>query len=119
MKDTQLMRESGSVLLSDAASPAHLRADLWNRLRQSVERAASRLPEVHRAEIEALFQRLEELERLWVYPGRERLDQMRRLHRSGDLVQLRALVNELVDQLSTLGDRAALAGEGVPAERGA
>jgi arginine decarboxylase len=118
MKDTELQPGSGSALLSDAASPAHLRVDLWNRLRECVERAAPRLPEDQRTEMEVLFQRLEDLERLWAYPGKEHLGQVRRFHRSGDLMQLRALVNDLVDRLSAQGDQAAFAGDGAPAERG-
>ena len=110
MKDTPGKQGSGSTLLSDAASPAHLRVDLWNRLRECVERAAMKPEEDHRPEMEALFGRLEELERLWVYPGTERLNHVQRLHRSGDSMQLHASVNEIVDQLSALGDRAALAG---------
>jgi arginine decarboxylase len=107
MADERERPESGSALLSDAASPAQLRADLWNHVRESVERFASGHQD-DRREIETTFHRLEEIERLWVYPGRERLDRLRQLARSGDLPQVRALVNEVVDRLSEMGDRAAL-----------
>jgi arginine decarboxylase len=105
MDDTRL-EHADTAWLSDIASPAHLRVDLWNRIREAVERAANGTPETRRAEIEADFAKLEELERLWVYPGAERMERLRRLHRSGDLPQLRALLNEVVDRLSALGDRA-------------
>jgi arginine decarboxylase len=101
-------RGTGSALLGDAASPAQLRLDLWNRVRDGVERLANGQPDDHRSELEALFRRLEEIERLWAYPGRERLERLRLTYRAGDLPQLRGLVSELVDQMSTHGDRAAL-----------
>jgi arginine decarboxylase len=101
----------GSALLSDAASPAQLRVDLWNQIREAVERLTREPPDEPRAELETQFRRLDELERLWVYPGPERIERLRHLSRSGDWPQLRALVNEIVDRLSELGDRAALPGE--------
>ena len=101
--------DSGAALLSDAASPSQLRIDLWNHLRDGVEELASGRGEAHREELESLFRRMEELERLWAYPGPERLEQVRRTYRAGDLGRLRALANELVDGISTVGDRAALA----------
>jgi arginine decarboxylase len=107
----------GAALLADAASPAHLRVDLWNRLREGVAQLAGGQPAGRRGELETLFGRLEELERSWVYPGPERLTRMRQLHRAGDLPLLQALVNEVVDRLSEVGDRAALAEEMAPGER--
>ena len=83
MGDTR--KDSGWALLSDAASPAQLRIDLWNRLRDGVEQLASGRDEAHREELESLFRRMEELERLWAYPGPERLEQVRRTYRAGDL----------------------------------
>jgi arginine decarboxylase len=118
MEARRLKQESGSALLSDAASPAHLRVDVWNRIREGVERVAAagpddhrlhRLHQLHQLEMEALFRRLAELERFWAYPGAERIERLRWLYRSGDLPRTRALVNELADRLSELGDRAALA----------
>jgi arginine decarboxylase len=102
--------------LSDAASPAQVRVDLWNRLREDVERLASDREDA-RAGIDESVRRLAPLERLWVYPGQERLDRLRQLYQSEDLPQVRALVNELVDGLSEQGDRAALAGDGAVSER--
>jgi arginine decarboxylase len=99
----------GSALLSDAASPSQLRIDLWNQLRDGVDQLASGRGSADRDALEALFRRMEELERLWAYPGPDRLAQVRQTYRASDLGRLRALVNELVDGLSTVGDRAALA----------
>ena len=67
MEDTRLPRGSGAALLSDTASPAHLRVDLWNRVREGAERLASGRPDANRAELEEPFHRLEEVERSWVY----------------------------------------------------
>jgi len=103
-------QRNGSALLSDAASPSQLRVDIWNTIREGVERLATRSRE-ERSELEAQFRRLEEVERLWAYPGPQRMDLLVRLYRAQDWPQLRALVNELVDRLSERGDRAALAGE--------
>lgn len=50
------------------------------------------------------------------YPGAERIDELRRLYRSGDTARLRSSVNELVDGLSEEGDRAAIAEEIAAAE---
>ncbi|HEY7375952.1 MAG TPA: aminotransferase class I/II-fold pyridoxal phosphate-dependent enzyme [Polyangia bacterium] len=115
MDATRVKQEGGAALLSDAASPAHLRIDLWNRIREGVDRIAEARTtpgEDHHLEIEALFRRLAELERLWAYPGAERIDRLRRLYRAGELGRARALVSELVDRLSELGDRAALVEDG-------
>jgi arginine decarboxylase len=109
MEATRLRRENGSMLLSGAASLAHLRVDLWNRIRGAVGRVADAKPDEHRLEVETLARRLAQLERLWAYPGSVRIELLRRLYRSGDLRRARALVNELADRLSELGDRAALA----------
>ena len=117
MEDTRLKKVNGSALLSDTASPAHLRVDLWNRMREGVERIAAGWPEADWAEIENELLRLEEIERLWVYPGAERIGEMRRLVRLRDVPELRARVNEAVDKLSALGDRAGADGAGEPDER--
>jgi arginine decarboxylase len=117
MEDTRVKNESGSALLSDAASPAHLRVDLWNRVREGVERIAAERPDADWVAIEKEFLRLEEIERLWVYPGTERMDDLRRLIRSKDLPELRARLNEVVDQLSALGDRAQVDGTSDLGER--
>jgi arginine decarboxylase len=106
MEGTRLEHGEGAAWLSDIASPAHLRVDLWNRIREQVESAASGPPDTRHAALEADFAKLDELERLWVYPGAERMERLRRLHRAGEHPQLRALVNEVVDRLSALGDRA-------------
>jgi arginine decarboxylase len=116
MDETRL-NASGSALLSDAASPAQLRVDAWNRLREGVARLASGQPDHPRPELQALFRRLEEIEGSWVFPGPERLEQMRQLYRRSDLAGLQAMVNDLVDRLSELGDRAALAEGVAPDER--
>src|SRR6478752_1379494 len=97
---------SGAAILSDVASPAHLRVDLWNRVRDGVD-AITRAPS-RRRELEGHLRRLEEVERLFAYPGAARIERVRRLYRAGDLPQLRALIDELVDRLSEEGDRAAL-----------
>ena len=110
---------SGSALLSDVASPAQARVDAWNRIRESVERIAAGRADDQRAELEALFRRLEEVERFWVYPGPERIERLRQLYRAADVPALRARVNELVDGLSERGDRAALAEAGDHDEPGA
>jgi arginine decarboxylase len=104
--------------LSDAASPAQLRVDAWNRIREAVAARAEGRADGRHAE-EGLFRRLEELERCWVYPGPGRIEQVVQLHRTGDMAQLRRLVNALVDRLSAEGDRAAVtedatAGEAPP-----
>jgi arginine decarboxylase len=118
MNDTRFKQGSGSALLSDAASPARLRIDLWNRIREGIERMAGGPPDSHKDEIDALFRRVDELELLWAYPGPERLERLQRLYQSGDLVQLCPMVNEIVDLLSEEGDRAALVEKGRPGERG-
>jgi arginine decarboxylase len=97
---------SVAALLSDAASPGQLRVDLWNQLRELV--ACEGRPA---DEIEGLFRRLEEVERLWVYPGLERMARLRALHRDGELPLLRAQLDAVADRLSEQGDRAALGGE--------
>jgi arginine decarboxylase len=111
MENSRLTQDNGSALLSDAASPAHLRVDLWNRIREAVERLEAR-PGDAWSQIQEQFRRLQEIERLWVYPGAQRMYQLRSLLRSGDVLQLRARVNEVVDRLSTLGDRAEIDGDG-------
>ena len=118
MDGTRLEQGDDAAWLSDIASPAHLRVDLWNRIRERVEGAADGTPETRHAELEADFAKLEELERLWVYPGAERMERLRRLHRAGDLPQLRALLNEVVDRLSALGDRAEVEGASAAGARG-
>jgi arginine decarboxylase len=118
MNDTHLKNETGSALLSDAASPAHLRVDLWNRIREDIERIAAGRPDAGWDGIDTEFLRLEEFERLWVYPGAERMDDLRRCIRSRDLPELRTRVNEVVDQLSALGDRAQVGGASDSGERG-
>jgi arginine decarboxylase len=117
MGDTPLKKVNGSALLSDRASPAHLRVDLWNHIREGVERIAAGWQEADWAEIESELLRLEEIERLWVYPGAERIDEMRRLVRGRDVPELRARINEAVDKLSALGDRAGADGADEPDER--
>ncbi len=107
----------GAALLSDAASPGQLRVDLWNRVRDGVERMAGGQSGPGWREIEALFRRLEEVERLWIYPGLYRIDRLRRLYRSGNRPLLRETVNQIVDRLSEQGDRAALLEEGAPGAR--
>jgi arginine decarboxylase len=116
MEEARQRGTGGGVLLSDAASPAHLRVDLWNRIREGLDRIASGQP-ADRAELESAFRRLREVERLWVYPGLARIDGLRQLYRRGDLPLLRERVNELVDRLSELGDRATLIEHGSPEER--
>ena len=111
VETSHFSRGGGAAFLSDAASPAQLRIDLWNRLREQLARAAERPLAEHPAEIDQLLDRLDELERLWAYPGVVRVARLRHLHHSGDRVQLRALADEMVDRLSAEGDRAALVGE--------
>ena len=77
MVDKRSEYGGGSALLSDTASPARLRVDLWNRIREGIERMAGSPPDGQRHEIDALFQRLEELEPLWAYPGSGRVDRLR------------------------------------------
>jgi arginine decarboxylase len=108
MQATHHRQRSGSAFLSDAANPAQLRVDLWNRLREAINRMADAPRKGPGTEIEPVFRRLLEMERLWAYPGTERLMRLRVLHQSGNLGQLRAAINELVDRLSEWGDRAAL-----------
>jgi len=109
MDKLDLRQGGGAALLSDAASPAHLRIDLWNRVREGVEELARKPSDDRRSELENLFRRLDEVERLWAYPGAERIEQVRRHYRAGDVTQLREVVNDLADRLSQSGDRAALA----------
>ena len=111
METSHFKRGGSAAFLSDAASPAQLRIDLWNRLRDQLARAADRPLAEDPAEIDQLLDRLDELERLWAYPGVVRVARLRHLHHSGDRGQLRALADEMVDRLSAEGDRAALAGE--------
>jgi arginine decarboxylase len=108
---------SGAALLSDAASPAHLRVDLWNRLREGIEQIAAGRPAPAAGELEGLFRSLEDVERSWAYPGPERIARLRPLARAGDLPLLRASVSEMVDRLSELGDRASLMADGDPGDR--
>jgi arginine decarboxylase len=110
MKMRRPRQETGATLLSDAASPGELRVDLWNRIREAVAGLTDGKRD-ERREIETSVRRLEDFERLWVYPGPERIDRLRQLYRSGDVQQLRPLVNEIVDRLSELGDRATLLDE--------
>jgi arginine decarboxylase len=117
MGDTPLKKVNGSALLSDTASPAHLRVDLWNRIREGVERIAAGWQEADWAEMENELLRLEEVERLWVYPGAERIDEMHRLVRARDVPELRTRINEAVDKLSALGDRAGADGADEAEER--
>ena len=111
MEERRPTKGSGSALLSDAASPAQLRVDVWNRVREGVERLAGRKRNAERSELESQFRRLEEVERLWAYPGPARIELAQRLYRAEDWTQLRALVGKVVNRLSADGDRAALAGE--------
>jgi arginine decarboxylase len=104
-------------LLSDVASPGHLRVDLWNRIRLGIEQMHAGVLGPGPIDVAALLGRVGELERLWAYPGHDRIEQVRRLHQSGNIPQLRAMVNELVDRLGELGDRAAVAEELVPPGR--
>jgi arginine decarboxylase len=129
MEETPQRQDSGSALLSDVASPAHLRIDVWNRIRENVERLAGGRAQAEqgvqygaqprdahlndqRKETEDLIRRLEEVERFWVYPGPERIDQLRHLYKIADVPRLRALVQELVDGLSERQDRASLVESG-------
>ena len=85
-------------------------------IREGIERMAGGPPTRRRHEIDTLFRRLEELERLWAYPGAEPIDRPRGPYQSGGPARsCAAAVNELVDQLSELGDRAALTRRGRPA----
>ena len=61
MTETGAAQGSGSAFLSDAASPARLRVDMWNRIREAVERLAGGRagPQEGRIKMEALFRRLE------------------------------------------------------------
>src|SRR2546430_2399175 len=111
MVNTAGTRRTGAALLSDAASPAQLRVDLWNRLRDAVERAARGQPPSDPPGERDLLRRLDAVERLWAYPGPERMRRLRDLHACGDQQQLTALVRECADRLSAEGDRAALEGE--------
>ena len=113
MEESPRRQDSGSALLSDVASPAQLRIDIWNRIRDNVERMTAGRTKDQRAETEDLIRRLEEVERFWVYPGPERIEHLRQLYRTADVPQLRALVHELVDGLSERQDRAALAETGL------
>ncbi len=108
MEHTTSKRGGGAAFLSDAASPAQLRIDLWNRLREQVARVADDLRGAPAGDIELLLDRLGELERLWAYPGTERVARLRELHRSGDRAQLRAAADEIADRLGAMGDRAAI-----------
>ena len=82
-------------------------ATIWRGRRISRRRA----PGGTSGGVQLVVDRLDELERLWAYPGAELVACMRELHRSGEQAQLRALADEIVDRLSAEGDRAALAGE--------
>ena len=42
MDSSHFERGSGAAFLSDAASPAQLRVDLWNRVREQLARMADR-----------------------------------------------------------------------------
>jgi arginine decarboxylase len=117
MQATQQRQRSGAALLSDAVNPAQLRVDLWNRLREAINRLAEAPKGTPAGEIDPILRRLAELERLWAYPGVQRIAQLRALQQAGSLRQVSALVNELVDRLSEWGDRAGLIEEGVPAAR--
>src|SRR5262245_16394368 len=109
----------GTALLSDAASPGQLRVDLWNRIRGDLERLTAGQLEERRTEAQAHLRRLEEIERFWVYPGLERIEELRQLHRAGSLPQLRARVGQVADRLSELGDQAAALEETSPEKRAA
>ena len=111
MSQTQPEQNSGAALLSDAASPAQLRVDLWNRVREGIERLAAGHDDQQASEVESLLPRIAELERLWAYPGPEAVERLRQLRGPADLPRLRALAAEIIDQVSRLGDRAALADE--------
>jgi arginine decarboxylase len=115
--DEQAHRDGDGALLADAMSPGHLRVDAWNRVREGIERLADAHPSPQRAEIGAVFRQLEELERLFVYPGAERIDRLRRLAESQSLPALRAQLADVVDRLSEVGDRAALADDGIRGAR--
>jgi len=112
METPHVKRGGGAAFLSDAASPAQLRIDLWNRLREQLARAADQLqtaqPAEHLGDVDLLFDRLDELERLWAYPGSARISDLRDLYGSGERARLLARVNEIADRLSADGDRAAL-----------
>jgi arginine decarboxylase len=112
MEASPFKRGGGAAFLSDAASPAQLRIDLWNRLREHLARAADQAqperPAEPVADVDLVVDRLDELERLWAYPGGERIARLRELHRTGEQTQLLALTNQIVDRLSADGDRAAL-----------
>jgi len=112
MEETQQRQGSGSALLSDAASPAQLRVDLWNRVRDGLAQLAARPADDRAADLAGQLRRLAEVERLWAYPGSERLERLRQLHRAGEWARLAAWVNELCDRLSARGDGAALDEEG-------
>src|SRR5262249_24803003 len=55
METPHVKRSGGAALLSDAASPAQLRIDLWNRLRDQLTRAADRPLAEPSAEIDQLL----------------------------------------------------------------
>ena len=105
METRQTKQGSASALLSDAASPAQLRVDFWNRLRDGVERIADKQPVELRTELESLFRRLEELERLWAYPGAERIDELRQLYSAESDVDTK---KELIRSTVITGDHEAL-----------
>src|SRR5581483_11871942 len=82
-----------------------------NRVREQLARMADEPPQ-HEAEIDHLLDGLDELERLWAYPGSERIAHLRHLRYTGDWAELRVFANEVADRLSAHGDRAAIAEDG-------
>ena len=63
MDETQQRQGSGAALLSDAASPAQLRLDLWNHVREQLAQIAARPSDDRGADVEAQLGKLEEVER--------------------------------------------------------
>src|SRR4051812_8451523 len=99
---------TGSALLSDAVNLELHRADTWNRIREKVGRIARGQDAHAEGEIEGLLRRIDQIERCWIYPGPDRIARLRQVYQSGDIRQLAAQLDAIVDRLTELGDRASL-----------
>ncbi|MEU4172909.1 aminotransferase class I/II-fold pyridoxal phosphate-dependent enzyme [Streptomyces sp. NPDC026665] len=106
MADTAAHDVPHSLKTSLYNSVWQLRTDAWTSLEEATRRLATgpetaATPDTESRRTEELLRLLEPIENCWAFPGRSRLDEIRRLHEAGDLANAARTAEELNRSLVT------------------